>query len=81
MTFAGVLLQSSSADPALSVDALGLCFAFVLPDHGKFRRHLQILCWDAGIRVSPSRGSKKPSLVQGEVARTQTRQCQICVSV
>ena len=81
MTFAGVLLQSSSADPALRVDALGSCFAFALPDHGETTRHLQLLRDDAVFGESPPRGTEILTLVQGNVARAQSRQSPAGVSV
>ena len=81
MTFAGVLPQSSGADPALRVDVLGSCFAFVLPDHGEMTRHLQLLRDDAVFGESPSCGTEILTLVQGNVARAQSRQRHAGVSV
>ena len=81
MTFAGVLPQSSGADPALRVDVLGSCFAFVLPDHGETTRHLQLLRDDAVFGQSPSCGTEILTLVQGNVARAQSRQRHAGVSV
>ena len=40
MTFAGVLLQRSCADPTAGVGVLQLFFAFVLLDDSEMLRHL-----------------------------------------
>ena len=81
MTFAGVLVQSSTADPTRWIHALGLCFAFILSDNGKMTRHLQLLRDDAVFSQSPSRGTEISTLLQGNVARAQSRQRHVRVSV
>ena len=81
MTFAGVLVQSSSADPTAGVDVLGLPFAFVLPDYGEMHRHLQLFRSNASFGQSPPNGSKIFTLFQRNVSRSQTRHRQVGVSV